>query len=446
MKTIVIPIKRLGRAGRLSPLAKDPEATFIPDSECVVYNVHKHEIQEEVKGKGITFFELAGPRRKVYFDPKKTVGGIVTCGGLCPGTNDVIRAIVLDFFEKYGVRNVLGFRYGYLGLSKKAPLPPVRLDPDMVDNIHHNGGTILSSSRGPQDIGEMVDTLVKNKVNILFTIGGDGTMRGASLMADYIKKKKLDISIVAVPKTIDNDLMHMEQSFGFQTAIQASVDVISCAHIEAKGAPNGIGLVKLMGRQSGFIASVATLANSDVNFCLIPELAIRLYGKGGLLDILRQRLREKRHAVIVVAEGAGQDLIKGDGGPVQKDASGNLRLKDIGLFLEKEIIKYFKDIKMEMNLKYIDPSYTVRSVPANAMDSAYCLSLGQNAVHAGMAGKTDIVIGYVNNHFVHVPIEMAIEKRNTVDPKRRLWKTVMEATLQPNSIFTAAKDDENAGA
>jgi len=435
VKTRSIPIGRLGRPNLLSPLAKDPEATFISDTDCVVHSVHKHEIQREVQGKGITFFELAGPRKKIYLDPKKTVGGIVTCGGLCPGINDVIRAIVIGLFERYGVKTVLGFRYGYFGLSKKAPLPPIKLDPDMVDNIHHNGGTILSSSRGQQDIGEMVDTLVKNKVKILFTIGGDGTMRGATSIANYIKKKKLDILVIAIPKTIDNDVMYLEQSFGFQTAVQASMGVISCAHTEAKGAPNGIGLVKLMGRQSGFIASVTTLANSDVNFCLIPELPFRLRGKGGLLDVLRQRLKEKRHAVILVAEGAGQDLMKDGPGAGKRDASGNIRLKDIGVFLKTEIIHYFKDMKMEVNLKYIDPSYTVRSVPANAMDSAYCLTLGQNAVHAGMAGKTDIVIGYVNNHFVHVPIQMAIEKRNTVDPKRRLWKTVMEATLQPNSIF-----------
>ncbi|NQT06747.1 MAG: ATP-dependent 6-phosphofructokinase [Candidatus Omnitrophica bacterium] len=435
VKTRVIPVDRLGRPSELSPLASSKDATFISDNDCIVYGIHRKEIEGEAKGKGVTFFELAGPKRKIYFNPKKTVCGIVTCGGLCPGINDVIRAIVFELFEQYGVRKVLGYRYGYLGLSRNAPLEPISFDPDMVDNIHHNGGTILSSSRGAQDADDMVDTLVRDKVNILFAIGGDGTMKGARNIIECIKKRKQKTSVIAIPKTIDNDIMYVKQSFGFETAVEASMGVISSAHIEAKGAPNGIGLVKLMGRHSGYIASVATLANSDVNFCLIPELPFKLYGRGGFLEVLKKRLKEKRHVVIVVAEGAGQDLIKDGPGGIKKDSSGNTKLKDIGIFLKGEIVKYFKEIDTEVNLKYIDPSYIIRSVPANAMDSAYCLALGQNAVHAGMSGKTNTVIGSVNRHFIHLPIPMAIEKRNRVNPKGRLWKTVMEATLQPTSIF-----------
>lgn len=438
MKTKLVEVDKLGEPSIDSPLKGKKRATFVTENASVVYNVHMDELCGEHSLDGVRFFPLAGPREKIYFDPKDLVCGIVTCGGLCPGLNDVIRAIVIDLNQRYGVTDVLGFRYGYKGLTKDAQFPPVALTPDSVDDIHHLGGTVLSSSRGPQDINEMIDVLLEKKVKILFTIGGDGTMRGASDIASRIKERGLDIAVVAIPKTIDNDINYVKMSFGFQTAVQESMTSISCAHIEAKGAPNGVGLVKLMGRHSGYIAAHATLANSDVNFCLIPEAPFLMNGEGGFLEVLRDRLESKHHAVIVVAEGAGQNLIKGlppKEGESPTDASGNVRLKDIGHYLKEEIENYLEATGMEVNVKYIDPSYTIRSVPANAFDSEYCLTLGQNAVHAGISGKTDVVIGFWNGHFIHVPIPMAIEKRDKVNPNRRLWKTVMEATCQPESMF-----------
>lgn len=359
----------------------------------------------------------------------------MTCGGLCPGLNDVIQSIVSELSERYGVRRILGFKYGYLGITKDSIEEPLNLTVENVDGLHRLGGTVLGSSRGPRDTKDIVQTLKKNKINILFIIGGDGTMRGAKEINEEIKNQNLGISIIALPKTIDNDLNYVKMSFGFQTAVEKAMSVISCAHVEASGAPNCIGLVKLMGRHSGYIAAHATLANRDVNYCLIPEVPFKLEGSGGLLNSLEKRLDRKGHAVVVVAEGAGQYLMENNSYLEQRDKSGNLKLRDIGLYLKGTIPEYFKNKGRNINLKYIDPSYIIRGVPANAIDSTYCLELGQNAVHAAMSGKTNMMIGYWNHHFINVPIEMAIKSRNRVDPNGRLWKTVMEATLQPDSIF-----------
>jgi 6-phosphofructokinase 1 len=379
-------------------------------------------------------FALAGPREKLFFDPATITCGIVTCGGLCPGVNDVIRSIVHTLTFGYGVSRVLGFRYGYAGLATNSPHPPIELTREAVSNIHTLGGTVLGSSRGPQEVAAMVDTLQRHHVSILFTIGGDGTLRGASALSKEISRRQLPISIIGIPKTIDNDLGWTERSFGFATAVAEATPAITAAHTEAHGAWNGIGLVKLMGRLSGFIAAHASLANSEVNFCLVPEVRFSLAGSGGFLDLLEQRLHKRHHAVIVVAEGAGQDILQ-DPANQERDASGNLRLKDVGVFLRDEISRYLKSRAVDFSIKYIDPSYIIRSLPANAIDSEFCLILGQHAVHAGMAGYTDIVIGYWNHHFTHVPIHLAVAHRKQLDPNGPEWQGVLQATGQPALMF-----------
>ncbi|MFC1580187.1 ATP-dependent 6-phosphofructokinase [Thermodesulfobacteriota bacterium] len=420
-------IEKLGGCSIPSPMIG---GVFVDDGDKVLYHSDPEDIDPYYKrGEPVPCLELAGPRDKIYFDPSKIKCGIVTCGGLCPGLNDVIRAIVLSLHHHYGVSTVYGFRYGFEGLSSGHGHVPLELTPSMVDDIHQKGGTILSSSRGPQDVSDMVDTLEKMHVNILFAIGGDGTLRGGLAIAGEIKRRNLKIGLIGVPKTIDNDISFIQQSFGFVTAVTEARASIYSAHTEARGAMNGIGLVKLMGRESGFIAAYATLANSEVNYCLIPEVPFSLER---FLEILRKRLELRNHAVIVVGEGAGQDLMQLEGA---QDASGNIRLGDIGLFLKDHINAYFKKIGMEANLKYIDPSYTIRSVPANAHDSAFCLRLGHNAVHAGMTGRTNMVVGFWKNEFTHLPISMAVSDRKHIDPRARLWSTVLESTGQPRDML-----------
>ncbi len=424
-----LTIEKLGSPTIDSPLIKGGRH-FIDDSEKVLLYSHSENLKaSKDSGKELPMFERAGPRRRIFFEPEKLNCGIVTCGGLCPGLNDVIRTITLSLLWQYRVKTVFGFRYGYAGLTSKAPKAPVLLTPELVNDIHLKGGDILSSSRGPQDTEDMVDNLEKMGIGLLFTIGGDGTLRGTRDLAETIKKRRLKISVIGVPKTIDNDICGIEQSFGFSTAVEAARLAICGAHEEARGAWNGVGLVKLMGRDSGFIAAYATLANSDVNFCFIPEIPLVLEGENGFLRSLEKRLDKKHHAVIVVAEGVGRQL-SGINGIQKRDASGNIVREDIGLILKERITRYFAEKKKPLALKYIDPSYMIRSLPADSNDSAFCVMLGQSAVHAGMSGRTNMVVGYRNQYFVHIPISLTILKRKKVDPNGHLWQTVLETTGQ----------------
>jgi len=376
-------------------------------------------------------FELAGPRHRVFFQPSELRAGIVTCGGLCPGLNNVIRGLVLELTQGYGVPEVFGFRYGYEGLVRRHGIGPVKLTPTTVADIHQQGGTSLGTSRGEQDPDEVVDRLEELGVRMLFCIGGDGTFRGAMAIAQAVARRGLSISVVGVPKTIDNDIHFIDRSFGFETAFSAAVDVIRSAHIEATGARNGIGVVKLMGRHSGFIACHAALASTDVDVVLIPELPFRLEGRGGLFDYLEARLEEESHALIVVAEGAGQEHCSNGSGPQSTDRSGNAKLGDIGVILRDRIVRHFASKRSELTLKYIDPSYHIRSVPASPADSVYCWNMARNAVHAAMAGNTNLLIGRWHGRFVHVPMQLATRFRKQVDVTGDLWSSVIESTRQP---------------
>ncbi len=426
-------IQTLGRAGIPSPAKRDAgpsvRESFVTDDEGVMIDVTRSGFMKAMKTSGPgASFELAGPRENVYFDPSKLRCGIVTCGGLCPGLNDIIRAVVLELYFGYGVTNICGYRYGLQGFIPKYGHDIIELTPEFVSHILDMGGSVLGSSRGPQDIDEIVDSLERSNIGILFMVGGDGTLRAATHIGDTILERRLKISVVGIPKTIDNDIHLVARSFGFDTGVDVASKAIKSAHNEALGYPDGLGLIKLMGRHSGFIAATAVLAQQDVNFVLIPEVDFDLKGANGLLASVEKRLRERRHAVIVVAEGAGQkyfqENLRG------RDESGNVRLNDIGFYLKDALANYFEQRKMDVSLKYIDPSYTIRSLPANANDSVYCSFLGRDAVHAGMAGKTKVIIGYWNYTFVHIPMEASTVKRKQVDPNGKLWRSILDATGQ----------------
>jgi len=426
-----LEVARLGEARISSPL-RGISAPFVNDSSRVLACNDAAEVEaRRAKGEPLAAFESAGPRGELFFDPDSTGCGIVTCGGLCPGLNDVIRSLFMTAHHQYGIRRVLGFRYGYAGLSAKSSYAePLFLESETVGRVHRHGGTLLGSSRGAQDPADMVDTLVAWKIGILFAVGGDGTLRGASALCQEIERRGLKISVIAIPKTIDNDLMWTQRTFGLATAVEAAQAPIAAAHNEATGAWNGVGVVKLMGRHAGFIAANATLASGDVNYCLVPEVRFSLEGEGGLLSVLEQRLKKRRHAVLVVAEGAGQELVE-EAGETETDASGNLRLKDIGVFLKEKIEEHLASRQMDHTVKYIDPSYTIRSLPANSMDSAFCQVLGQHAVHAGMAGRTDMMVGFWSHRFTHVPLHLVVSARKEMDPSGEIWQRVLQTTGQP---------------
>ncbi|MDR0362324.1 MAG: ATP-dependent 6-phosphofructokinase [Planctomycetota bacterium] len=432
-------IRTLGKCTLESPMSQDRSqvTNFIDDDARLLFDSYANVVEERGGLEQAPKIEPAGPRRNIYFDPSKSRAAVVTCGGLCPGLNNVIRGITLGLHYLYGVKKIYGFQYGYEGFIAKYGHEAVNLTPETVDSIHETGGTILSSSRGEQPTEEIVDCLDRMDVNMLFTIGGDGTMRGALDVTKEIERRELNISVVGIPKTIDNDIGFTDVSFGFQTAYTEAVEAIRSAHTEAKGAPNGVGVVKLMGRLSGFIACYATLALPDVNFVLIPEVPFDLEGKNGFLETLRKRLERRGHAVVVVAEGAGQDLVASTGKTTvfrKTDASGNIKLKDIGVFLRETIAAWFREKGIPVNIKYIDPSYLIRSVPASPVDSVFCGQLARNAVHAAITGRTELLIGFWKNHFAHIPIQTAISMRKTVDPGSDLWRSVIETTGQPKMV------------
>jgi len=419
----------IARVGEPTLESRLRNATFVEEGERIAYFADP-AVGRDLWSRGLMppAFVAAGPRRRLYYDASWARAAIVTCGGLCPGLNDVIKALVNTLYFTYGVDTVFGIPYGYRGLVPGYGLKPVDLNPDVVDAIHENGGSILGSSRGEQPTEEIVRTLDRLNISVLFTIGGDGTQRGALEIAQAARAHGLATSVVGIPKTIDNDLGFTERTFGFETAVYAAAPVIGCAHMEAKGAYNGIGLVRLMGRDSGFIAAHAALANSVVNFCLIPEVPFGLEGEDGFLPALERRLAEKHHAVVVVAEGAGQELFRDL--PKERDPSGNAIHHDIGLFLKDRIKAYLDRRGMEHSLKYFDPSYLIRSVPARGTDAIFCLHLAQNAVHAAMAGMTGLVVGYWHGHFVYVPMALATRERRRIDPRGQLWRSVLEVTRQ----------------
>jgi 6-phosphofructokinase 1 len=416
----------------LSYRENDFVADFVRDGERVVFNASTGYIEGYLENfQDIPSFEVAGPREYLHFKPGVINCGIVTCGGLCPGINNVIRGIVNALYYWYKCEKTYGFKFGYKGMVEENGIEPVILDPKTVEDIHLKGGTILGSSRGSQDVKKIVDNLVRLNISVIFTIGGDGTMKGAHDIVTEIEARGLDISVIGIPKTIDNDIVFVEHTFGFQTAFSAAVEAINSAHVEAKGAFNGIGLVRLMGRDSGYITAAASIASGDVNYVLVPEIPFELEGERGLLNLLKNRLKEKKHAVIVVAEGAGQNLIKGSAGT---DMSGNKLHNDIGLYLKDKIKEFFDAGDMEYSLKYIDPSYMIRSLPPIPIDSMFCSNLAQNAVHAAMAGKTDMLAGYWNGKFTHVPLVSVIGKRKKIDVEGDFWLGVILSTGQPRYI------------
>jgi len=432
-KTLITEVPTLGKATLASPLQKRADETgsssFVSDQSRVIIEVDNARVNRMIKDeKVLPCFELAGPRHRIFFDPSKLKCALVTCGGLCPGINDIIRSIVLELHYAYGVRHIFGIRYGLQGFVAKYGHDLVDLTPETVVNIHDRGGTVLGSSRGPQDIDEIIDSLERMNISLLFMIGGDGTLTAAGRIADAIIERGLKIGVVGVPKTIDNDIYMVSRSFGFDTAVDVATRAIISANNEAEGYPNGIGLIKLMGRHSGFIAATAVLAQQDVNFVLIPEVDFDLEGPSGLLSALEKRLAERKHAVIVVAEGAGQKFFADE--KSNRDASGNIKLKDIGLYLKETISSFFAGKGIDVSIKYIDPSYMIRSLPANSNDRVFCNFLGRNSVHAGMAGKTSMLIGHWNNQFVHVPMKVIADKRKKVDPNGSLWRSTLGATGQ----------------
>ena len=265
---------------------------------------------------------------------------IATCGGLCPGTNDVIRAIVLELHHLYKVRHIYGVRYGFQGFIPKYGHDLVDLTPEVVANIHTFGGTVLSSSRGPQDIGEIVDALDRMQHPASSSSSAaTAPCRAANRICEEIARRELRIGVIVIPKTIDNDIALVSRSFGFDTAVEMATEAIHAAHTEALGAPNGIGLVKLMGRYLRVHRRQRHPGLAGSQLCPDPRgrfrsgRRLRSAGQSGRppegAAPRRHRGGRGRRGTILPEENR------------QRDPSGNLKPGDIGHFLQDEIKDYF---------------------------------------------------------------------------------------------------------
>ncbi|CAD7929591.1 unnamed protein product [Amoebophrya sp. A25] len=434
----------------------------------------------------------AGPRGILHFRPSQTTAAIVTCGGLCPGLNAVIHHIVNTLWHSYDVRRIMGIRGGFHGMTKfggekdfaqdlfgtrparsgrrasevspahadealnesgigQTPtgrdrmfcrsgsimrlggnqFDPIRLTPRVVHDIQHLGGTILGATRGGFDIDKISAFIEKNNIDMLFIVGGDGTHRGAYRISQHCIETLKNCAVCGIPKTIDNDIGLIDRSFGFLTAVEEAKKAIRSAKVEAaSNMPNGIGIVKLMGRSAGYISALSTISmGSSVDLCLIPEVPVVLEGEKGVLPHLARVLHTRGHAVVVVAEGAGEELM---GSAAETDKSGNKKLPAIGEFMTNAIKNYFKKLEEEVTVKYIDPSYMIRSVGPNSLDAYDCMVLSSGAVHGTMAGLTGFTVGMVNNHSCTIPIPL-IERLSprTLNPKGRTWERVLAITHQP---------------
>jgi 6-phosphofructokinase 1 len=428
-------IRRLGPAEIESPLYSiysDTSGFFVDDDERTLFDTTGHAWSHGTMPSHIDAInlEVAGPRRYIYFQPEKTRAAIVTCGGLCPGLNNVIRGLVLGLQQLYQIDDVLGIRYGYAGMVAGGP-DPIPLTPELVDTIHLQGGTFLGTSRGPQSVEAMLSFLKARQVNLLFTIGGDGTQRAASQIAQAAIDQRYPLAVIGLPKTIDNDLDYVDRTFGFETAFSLADQALRAAYAEARGVINGVGIVKLMGRYSGYITALASLAHGQVNFVLVPEVPFHFDGPRGLLATLQARLARHRYALMAVAEGAGQDLLAEEAARLGKDASGNPKLADIGMAIRRQLEAFAQARNMIINVRYIDPSYMIRSAVATANDSVFCLQLAQHAVHAALSGRTAMLVGIWKNTFTHVPLATAIQRIKQIDPRGPIWLSVLSSCNQP---------------
>jgi 6-phosphofructokinase 1 len=412
-------------------LSADPP---VPDIVLADVFVRQHSNQQETTPQSVVraFYASSKPTKLHFSSSRQLHAAIVTCGGLCPGLNNVIRAITLCLHHEYHVHRVYGVQGGWHGFADKE-YPPLVLTPESVDSVHHQGGSFLRTSRGGLDLEKVHTFLTKYQISLLFILGGDGTHRGAYQVHQYCREHHLEVAVVGIPKTIDNDIDYIDRSFGFHTAVEAAQASIRTALVEAKcTVPNGIGVIKMMGREAGFLAAYAALGSGgDVDAVLVPEVPVVLHGPDGILPFLQRRVLEKGYAVCVVAEGAGQELLEA----VQEteQGSGNKKLPPIAEYVRDEIKAFFRAQNSECSMKYVDPSYSVRSQPANAADSLYCIQLGTGAVHGAMAGYTGFSVGRVNNRIVYIPIpQLVATSPRFMNPDGEIWQQILSTTGQPN--------------
>eukprot|EP00611_Tribonema_gayanum_P031998 TRINITY_DN93_c0_g2_i1.p1 TRINITY_DN93_c0_g2~~TRINITY_DN93_c0_g2_i1.p1 ORF type:complete len:506 (-),score=167.86 TRINITY_DN93_c0_g2_i1:425-1804(-) len=402
---------------------------LLGDEDCIIYE----HVRDKTKAPVARAFLRAGPRAKLHFDPTTVNACIVTCGLLCPGLNSVIHHLIDTLKNNYNAGKIYGIRGGWGGFWDPEK-PPIQLCQSKdLEFLQSRAGSILGCSVGGFDVKKIMQFLMDKQISHMYVIGGDGTHRGAHRIAVECIAMGLNIAVAGIPKSVDNDIDLVDRSFGFMTAVEEAQNAIRSATIEAKcNLPNGIGIVKLMGRSTGYLAAYATMASGDVDLCLVPEVEIRLDGPDGCLPHLERVVQTKGYAVVVISEGAGQAQLS----EVAAEArSKGAPLPSVGQYMKSQIEKHFASKGKTATCKYIDPSVSVRSVAANAFDQILCMQLAQNAVHGAMAGYTAFAAGVVNNRTVLIPItEIVDTSPKGLNPRGRTWERVLCITRQPNTL------------
>lgn len=362
---------------------------------------------------------------KIWWDPADVRAAIVTCGGLCPGLNSIIREVTMCLWHQYGVRHITGIQFGYNGLSNPELYAPKHLGPKAVREIHMKGGSVLKAGRGGLEAERICDNLEKMGVNMLFVVGGDGTQAAGNLLYEEARRRNLQLSIVGVPKSIDNDILFFDKTFGFDTAVSAACNVIRNGWVEATSCEKGVGIVKLMGRDAGFVCMDAALSSTIVDLCLIPEVSVKMED---IMDHIDETLQRKNFMVIAVAEGAGQEHVATG----KVDATGHTIYGDIGTHLRDSVNKHLKP--SGGRCFYIDPSYIIRSVPIDPNDHVYCSRLARDAVHSAMRGYTGVVVGPIHNVICMIPMQLIASGKRHVPTKSSNWQACVQVCNMPKAL------------
>jgi len=413
----------------INPMVKKwPGRHFVNPDELVMGHIITNDSKQAARdSETANGCFRANATRHIYWDPKDVRAAIVTCGGLCPGLNSVVRELTDCLYNEYGVKDILGMRGGYHGLSNPEELTPMYLTPKIVNEIHMKGGSVLMAGRGGNDCIRIVDKLKERDINMLFVVGGDGTQSGAHALFLEARKRKMPISIVGVPKSIDNDVMYFDKTFGFESAVAEAVSVIRGSFVEATSANRAVSIVKLMGRDAGFVSMYAAVASNLVDLCLIPEVDVKLQD---VLAYVDKVLAQKGYMVVAVAEGAGQNFVESEG----VDPTGHTKYGDVGVFLRDAINEHLKRSDDGGRSFYFDPSYMIRAVPANPIDHIFCSRLSRDAVHTAMRGYTGVCVGPIHNIIIIMPMNNIASRQKTVNVHRNMWQVCVHQSGMPQQL------------
>lgn len=332
----------------------------------------------------------------------KTIG-VLTGGGDCPGLNAVIRAV-----ERAGIKydfGTLGIRNGWQGLIDGDVEP---LTDFSVSGILPKGGTILGTSRtnplkNPSDFQKIKANIKKYGIHALVVIGGDGTLSAARDVA------KQGISVVGIPKTIDNDICGTDMTFGFDTAVSTVTEAIDRLHTTAES-HHRIIVVEVMGRNVGWIAVTAGIAGG-ADEILIPEVHFTM---DGVCKKLKDRYDAgKKFSIVVIAEGAHEkDLGLPSVPENERDECGHEKFVGVGNILGKELER-----RLGIETRVTILGHVQRGGSPTAYDRVLATRFGVAAVQLVHAGDFGKMVALQGNRITSITLESAVNQLKTVDPE-----------------------------